>query len=52
MTWKSAIVDLMGLAGIASIAVGTWWMHPPVSLVVTGVILLGIAVAAGARGDG
>lgn len=52
MTWKGLITDLMGLAGVALIATGVWWISPAWSLVVTGSIMLALALLAAVRGAG
>lgn len=51
MTWRSAILDSLGVAGIGLIAVGLWWIYPPLSFVVVGAILLGLAVAGATKAE-
>lgn len=51
MTWRTLILDLSGLAGLASLSVGLWWVYPPAALIVSGAILLALAVFGASRGD-
>lgn len=44
--------DIMAVAGTASIGWGLWQVYPPAALVVVGVILLGLSVAAARGGRG
>ena len=37
--------DIFTFGGIILIAVGTWWISPPISLIVTGSLLLVLALA-------
>lgn len=37
--------DVFTFGGITLIAVGTWWISPPISLIVTGGLLLMLALA-------
>lgn len=44
--------DLMGVAGLGMLGTGLWWVWPPVSLIVCGVLLFAVAVlAARSRAD-
>lgn len=50
---KKIVADVLGFAGIGMIGAGLWIYDPRVSLVVTGAILMALAIAIGRRsGDG
>ena len=50
---KKIGTDVLGFAGIGMIGAGFWIYDPRISLVVTGTILLALAIAIGRRsGDG
>lgn len=48
---KGWLNDFIGLVGLAMVFAGTWWLAPPWSLVITGVIILLIGINVDTRSD-
>jgi len=49
MNWTSLLRDAAGVAGVASIAYGSWMVYAPAGFIVGGLLVLAAALAA-ARG--
>lgn len=36
--------DIVGLAGLALVGAGAWWVFPPAGLIIPGAILVSVAI--------
>ena len=46
---RELISDAIGLAGLALLGTGLWWLQPWISLAVVGALLVGMAILKGHR---
>ena len=49
MQKKRLFADAIGLAGLAMMGTGLWWVQPWISLVAVGALLVGMAILMGLR---
>jgi len=48
---SAIILDLLGAAGYVALCIGLWWIYPPATLIVGGVLLLVAAIVGAQRGN-
>ena len=46
------VFDVLALAGVLLIAVGLWWVYPPLALIISGIWLFAAAVYGSQRMSG
>ena len=49
MQKEQLFADAIGLAGLAMMGTGLWWVQPWISLVVVGALMVGLAILMGHR---